>query len=213
MPLPTSEQPQQRVFQRVIIAFLYRLQPNRLAHRLRNGFQRAPQPVVRMGSLGEGSECDNFFNQIVDGAIALEALVLPLTIEIAPFIQRIGRGTQNWPGPLAISQFAAAEYPAYTLARGREHRLEPALESGIEKTFSDVVRGNLEHRIDARGNWMLAQEVAAKGMDRADARLFELFQTLGQPLACNRIEICAVAACMLNFCSQAEFQFARGLLL
>src|SRR5581483_11991346 len=59
--------------------------------------------------------------------------------------------------------------------------LEPAVERTLEEPARDVVRGDLEGRVDARLDGMLAEEVGTERVDRPDARLLELGERLPEP--------------------------------
>ena len=57
-----------------------------------------------------------------------------------------------------------------------EGLLEPSIERRVEQFARNVLGRDFEHRIDARLDRPLAQQIGAERMNRADTRLFELLE-------------------------------------
>ena len=76
----------------------------------------------------------------------------------------------------------------------------------------DVFGRDLEHRIDARLDRALAQQIGAERMDRADARLFELRRARRSSRARSASSRIGSLARALDFGAQPQLEFARGFL-
>ena len=210
MTVVAANQPQQRRFECVVIAIAHRFEPRRLGNRTAEFFQRAAQPILGIARGSQSAERFDLVDQGIDLAVALERLVMPGRVEVAPFEQFLRGGPQQRPRAVAVGHVGAAQDASHAFAGICQRLLEPAIEGGIEDRAGGVFGSDLEHRIDCGLDRTLAQQVGAKRMNRADARLFELAQRVVQPLARSGIGI--VMARALDFSAQPQLQFARRLL-
>src|SRR5262249_26608717 len=104
--------------------------------------------------------------------------------KIAMLAQRLHRRSQE-----LLRRIEARSPPqdaARALRRVREDTLQPALERLISQRRRLIVIEHLEDRIDSGLDGSLAEKVAAKGVDRADAGKFEFFQRPIEPRALLR---------------------------
>jgi hypothetical protein len=86
--------------------------------------------------------------------------------------------------------------------------LEPAVERGSEDRVGFLLGCDFEQRIDSRLDWAFLKQVAAKRVNGADARLFELFQGLVETVPFGAVA--RIAAAILDSLAHPEFEFARG---
>ncbi len=211
MALIPVEQAQQRIFERVVVARPHGFEPGGLLDRPRDRGERAPQPIVGVRRFGDRARRQDHSDQVVDRLITVEFLALPGRGEVPPFEQFARRRDQNRPRPFAIGQLAPAQHPPQRRTRSGERMLEPAVERGIEEPALDFVRRDLEHRVDARRDRPLAQQVGAEGMNRADVRLLEFLQRGFQTLPRGGVEVMLVVAGALDRGPQAQLEFAGRL--
>ncbi len=182
-PVVAAQQREQRGLERVVVAPAHGLQARRLVDRTGDFVERLAEPILWIDVLGERAERADLFDQRVDFGIAIERLMAPRRVEIAPLQKFPRRGADDRPRTFAVEALAPAQEAAQALARRGERLLEPAIEGALEQFAGHVVGRDLEHRIDARLDRTLAQQVGAKRMDRADARLLELGERAGKPRA------------------------------
>ena len=160
--------------------------------------------------LGERAERADLFDQRVDLGIAIERLMAPRRVEIAPLQKLPRRGADDRARTFAVEALAPAQQAAQALARRAERLLEPAIESAFEEFAGDVVGCDLEHRIDARLDRPLAQQIGAERMNRADARLLELAERAGEPralagISCGSLRALSISPRSRSFSSPAAF--------
>ena len=70
----------------------------------------------------------------------------------------------------------APQHAANAFGRIGEHPLEPAIKGFVRKGLRFLVGGNLEQRIDPGLDGTLVKKVAAKGVDRTDARQLKFLE-------------------------------------
>ncbi len=210
-PVVAAQQRQQRGLQRVVVAPAHGLQARRFVDRTRDLGERLAQPILRIDALGERAERADLFDQRIDLRIAIERLMAPRRVEVAPLQKLPRRGADDRPRTFAVETLTPAQETAQALARRSERLLEPSIEGAFEQFAGHVVGCDLEHRIDARIDRPLAQEIGAKRMDRADTRLLELAERTGEPLAFAG-GARGVAARALDLGAQPQLELAGGLL-
>ena len=76
---------------------------------------------------------------------------------------------------------AAPQEAPDALARVVEHALEPRVEGLVEEALGLFLGADLEERVDAGFDGALAQEIAAKRVDGADARDLEVRERCVEP--------------------------------
>ncbi len=104
----------------------------------------------------------------------------------------------------------ARQHPSDSRPWRAKHLFEPSIERPTQQGVRFVLRSDLEQRIDAGLDRPLLEQVAAERMDRADARLFELFERSVEARVLT--EVGCIAATMLDLFADAELEFAGGFL-
>src|SRR5580658_8130382 len=166
VPMPARAKSDQHGFERVIVAPAHRFQPRRLVYRLGDILEALRQPILVLAELAKFAERFDFRDYRVDFGIARERRMLPGRIEVAPVHQLERRVPCDLTRPGARRQIAPPQQPPHALARLVEDTLEPSLERRVEHLVRNVFGRDFEHRIDARLNRPLAQQVGTKRMNR-----------------------------------------------
>src|SRR6202043_2515859 len=99
------------------VASAHRFQARRFVYRMGNFAERFAKPILRIAAgIGERAQRADFFDQRVDLGVAIERLMAPGRVEVAP-LQKIARsGADDRPRTLAVEALAPAQKPAQALA-------------------------------------------------------------------------------------------------
>ena len=153
-------------------------------------------------------------NKAIDLAAAVKRWPIPRAGKVARLGEASAGAAQTIDRPAGIERAARPpQRTAHAIGWTLQHFLEP----GAERARIDAVRLRLsqhrEHRIDARLDRPLAQQLGAKPVDGVDVRFLEFLERQFQPHTHDVVRgLGSVGAVLLEFFAQPQLQLASRLL-